>query len=236
MNSGPPISLGWDVVSEQTYLMRKDNQTQTHNQTQTQTRADPNADSNSNDNDSTENANMHLNLPPRTQSEMKIPPHIRTEMLREYGAAWKDIQHATKAATIVRRHRIKSIQRLHVDHVDENLEKIRRGFKKILKKKKKKGKGQGQVQENDRGREYAHVIVEDDAADDDRIDMDIRHDSGITTKMTEEGKIRMALDGQYRPSREEKEVDELDRSLSNSVKKYDLSLDYDDDDVDANDS
>ena len=45
----------------------------------------------------------------------------------------------------------------------------------------------------------------------------------------------MALDGQYRPSQEEKEVDELDRSLSNSVKKYDLSLEYDDDEVDAND-
>jgi hypothetical protein len=51
--------------------------------------------------------------------------------------------------------------------VDENLEKIRRGFKKIIKKKKKKEQGQGQ--ENDRGREYAHVIVEDFAVDDDRI-------------------------------------------------------------------
>jgi hypothetical protein len=110
---------------------------------------------------------MHLNSLPRTQSEMKMAPHIRTEMLREYGAALKDIQHATKSASIARRHRIKSIQRLHVDHVDENLEKIRRGFKKILKKKKKKEQGQGQ--ENDRGREYAHVIVEDFAVDDDRI-------------------------------------------------------------------
>ena len=119
--------------------------------------------------------------------------------------------------------------------MDENLEKIRRGFKKILKKKKKKGQGQVHVQGNDHGRAYAHVIVEDDAADDDRIYMDIRHDSDITTKMTEEGKMRMALDGQYRPSREEKEVDELDISLSNSVKKYDLSLEYDDDDVDTND-
>ena len=91
------------------------------------------------------------------------------------------------------------------------------------------------MQENDRGRGHAHVIVEDFDVDDDRIDMDIRHEPGITTKMSEEGKIRMAWDGQYRPSREEKEVDELDRSLSNSVKKYDLSLEYDDDEVDAND-
>ena len=45
----------------------------------------------------------------------------------------------------------------------------------------------------------------------------------------------MALDGPSRARRERMyQVDELDRSLSKSVKKYDLSLEYDDGDVDAN--
>mmetsp|Transcript_9491 Transcript_9491/g.17859 ORF Transcript_9491/g.17859 Transcript_9491/m.17859 type:complete len:520 (+) Transcript_9491:5-1564(+) len=75
---------------------------------------------------------------PRHQIEMKIPAEIRSQLLRDNGHSWKDIQASIKMANIARRQRTKTIERLPSEKMDEKLEKMARGMKNIFKDKKKK--------------------------------------------------------------------------------------------------
>lgn len=73
---------------------------------------------------------------PRHQIEMKIPAELRSELLRNNGHSWKDIQASIKAANIARRLRTKTIERLPSEKIDEKLEKMARGVKSIFRDKR----------------------------------------------------------------------------------------------------
>ena len=74
---------------------------------------------------------------PRSQLEMRVPAEVRSQLLRQNGHSWKDIQSSTKIANITRRQRIKTIERLPTEKFDENIESFVKGFKNMFKGKKK---------------------------------------------------------------------------------------------------
>ena len=82
-------------------------------------------------------------VPPRSQIEMRIPAQTRSNLLREFGHSWKSINASVRAANISRRKRSTS-----GDRIDEKVEKISRGVKKLFKKKVKKSTDSGYLQES----------------------------------------------------------------------------------------
>ena len=74
---------------------------------------------------------------PRSQLEMRVPAEVRSQLLRQNGHSWKDIQACIKIANITRRQRMKTIERLPSEKIDENIERFAKGFKNMFKGKKK---------------------------------------------------------------------------------------------------
>ena len=69
---------------------------------------------------------------------MKIPPSIRTDILINHGYSRKEIREVSKEATIIRRSRIRSIETLHKDSMDEKVELMKRMLWKPFKSKKQR--------------------------------------------------------------------------------------------------
>jgi hypothetical protein len=72
---------------------------------------------------------------PRRQIEMKMPPEIRSELLRKNGHSWKDIQASIKMANIARRQRTKTIES-HASKANLGLGKIAKRMRSALFPKK----------------------------------------------------------------------------------------------------
>jgi hypothetical protein len=74
----------------------------------------------------------------RLQAQMRIPPHVRRELLLHHGNAQKDIRDATRNAATGRKQRIQTLDRLHRGNVDEMVDTVKRAFniKRVFKKKK----------------------------------------------------------------------------------------------------
>ena len=74
----------------------------------------------------------------RLQKQMKIPPSLRTDILINHGYSRKEIREVSKEATVIRRARLRSIETLHKDKMDEKVEVMRRMLWKPFKSKKQR--------------------------------------------------------------------------------------------------
>mmetsp|Transcript_19633 Transcript_19633/g.29126 ORF Transcript_19633/g.29126 Transcript_19633/m.29126 type:complete len:346 (-) Transcript_19633:186-1223(-) len=74
----------------------------------------------------------------RTVAEMNIPETIRADLLRKAGHTRGQIQQATKAANIARRHRKQTVASMELGPIHELGESLLRGGKNIMKRGKKK--------------------------------------------------------------------------------------------------
>ena len=73
----------------------------------------------------------------RTQSEMKIPSRIRTEILTKHGHTKKEIQAAIKSATITKNQRKKTVSQLQMQPMEQFFEKASRGARRKIFRKTK---------------------------------------------------------------------------------------------------
>jgi hypothetical protein len=74
----------------------------------------------------------------RLQAQMRIPPHVRRELLLHHGNPQRDIRDATRNAATGRKQRMQTLDRLHHGNVNEMVDTVKRAFniKKAFKKKK----------------------------------------------------------------------------------------------------
>ena len=61
----------------------------------------------------------------RLQGQMKMPPSLRSEILKNHGYTTKDLRKAMKDATVVRRQRSRSLDMMHTDTNTETLEAVK---------------------------------------------------------------------------------------------------------------
>ena len=120
---------------------------------------------------------------PRSQLEMIVPAEVRSQLLRQNGHAWKDIQSSTKNASITRRQRIKTIERLPAEKFDENMERFTKVLKNMFKKNKDSFKSR-RVNERKKNETDAtlsksarasDLSLEPDEKDENVIDIDVSH-------------------------------------------------------------
>lgn len=97
---GPPISVDWKHQGENTFNLEQ-----------------------------YENA-LNKNAARRSQSEMKIPSRIRTEILTKHGHTKKEIAAAIKQATITKNQRKRTVANLKMQPMEQFLEKVNRGARK----------------------------------------------------------------------------------------------------------
>ena len=69
---------------------------------------------------------------------MKIPPSVRSQILKDIGFSTKEIRFVSKEATIIRRQRLRSIETMHHDEVGEKFEAAKRLLLKPFKSKKER--------------------------------------------------------------------------------------------------
>eukprot|EP00551_Chaetoceros_affinis_P006595 CAMPEP_0203668452 /NCGR_PEP_ID=MMETSP0090-20130426/5082_1 /ASSEMBLY_ACC=CAM_ASM_001088 /TAXON_ID=426623 /ORGANISM="Chaetoceros affinis, Strain CCMP159" /LENGTH=518 /DNA_ID=CAMNT_0050532903 /DNA_START=78 /DNA_END=1634 /DNA_ORIENTATION=- len=73
----------------------------------------------------------------RVQSQMKMPPGVRSKILLDQGYSMSEIRSATKEATICRRQRVRTIEMLHNHKLEESFEALRRKFTGPFRRKNK---------------------------------------------------------------------------------------------------
>jgi len=74
----------------------------------------------------------------RRQDQMKMPPHVREDLLLNNGYTFLDLREYTKQATIIRRQRYRTIEMLHTDNVEEKIESLKRLVKRPFRSKEEK--------------------------------------------------------------------------------------------------
>ncbi len=74
----------------------------------------------------------------RVQSQMKMPHGVRAKMLSREGFSMTEIREASRDAAISRRQRIRTIEMLHNQQLEEKFESLRRRFSWQVRRKKKK--------------------------------------------------------------------------------------------------
>lgn len=72
----------------------------------------------------------------RNQSQMKMPADVRSQILLECGYSEKEIRKVAKDATIARKQRIKTIDLLHQEGIEEKFEEVKRAFMKPFQRRK----------------------------------------------------------------------------------------------------